>query len=167
MLDYESSPRGKQAGTEHQSRYLPEAGQIVRRVGKDEIVFRLVGRNEFEHVALYQPQIGLAKRLRHFAYERILRAAFLHGRDRSASPRKQFKTDGTRASKQVECGDALKVDTVLYHIEYILARKIGCRTRRYVFRHVEPTIKSNGASMALRPNLSSRAGNIDCTTTRT
>ena len=116
---------------------LWQLGQVVGRVGEDEVELAGAGGYELEHVALYLNQVLFLEQLLHLADEIVLRGCFLHTRDAGAAAREELEADGTSAREEVEGCHSLKIHEVVEHVEEVLARHVGSGARGDVGGHVE------------------------------
>lgn len=174
VLDDKDAARMKQARLKHHSGDVAEAVEVIRRVGKHKIKGRLGVADEAQGIGAEQVEIPVAKLLLHLLDKARLSSRLLDRGHRGGATRKQLEANGTRTGKKVQTAQALNVDHIFNHIEYILAGEIGCRAGSDICRDVEAStsvfssdyshkgviIKSNGASMASFPALNISGGKI-------
>lgn len=117
--------------------YGGKSRHVVGRVGKHDVVGPRGCGQEAQGIAAYEVQIGLAELCCHFFDKIVLYRGFFNSRYTRRFTRQKFDRYGAGAGKEVQDVLALNVGDVFEHIKYVLAREVGCGSRRDIGRHVE------------------------------
>ena len=112
-------------------------GQLIGRIGKNQVVCFVVDVKKTKHIAAIDAQIVDLERGGRFFDECDMAFAHLDTADMGAPARHAFKTDAAGARKKVECCAAVQIEVVVQHIEQALFGKIGCGTCRNVGGWIE------------------------------
>ena len=158
MLQHYYCARLQHLGVKQQLGHIGKVWQVVWRVGKNHVKLHGAFVDKLKNIAFHLSQVLLFQQAFHLANKVELRGSFLH----------------TCPRKQVKGSQAVEVNIVFKHVEYVFARKVGCGACGDVGWHIEtPTAifssyyshsarvnSSNGAATALSPRRMAAAGKM-------
>ena len=108
--------------------------QGIRWVGKDQVVLGVAGIEELKYIASYHAQVVNTELTAATDDPILLHVRDLNGGYRTSTTAHALDTDTSRACKQIEHVNALKVHAVIEQIEKALFGEVGCWPRGYIFR---------------------------------
>ena len=137
MFHHEDASGAQHPRLEDFARNLAEAGEVVGRIGEDDVEAAAAALDIAQGVAAHQGVVVGAKLADYLGDESLLGARLLDARGRPAAAGKELVAHGAGAREEVQGVLALEVYRVLEHVENILAGEVRGRPRRDVRRHVE------------------------------